>query len=1371
MKKILGLDLGTSSIGWAVVNQAENKNEKSSIVKLGVRVNPLTVDEKGNFEAGKSITTTADRTLKRGMRRNLQRYKQRRDNLISIFKAESWITDNTILSEDGKHTTFETLRLRAKAAKEEVTLEQFARILLMINKKRGYKSNRKAQGKEEDGELIDGMAIARKLYKEHLTPGEYTYQLLQTGKRFIPSFYPSDLAQEFNAVWNLQKQFYPEILTDEIKRKIENKGKKDSEKLFYDTYRITTAEVKDKSERLITLYRWRAQASHGKLEIEQVVAVLASIKGAIAGSSGYLGQISDHSKELFFNKMTVGEYLMKQVSENPHFRTKNIVFYRQDYLDEFETLWETQKKFHPELTDKLKKEIRDVVIFYQRKLKSQKGLIAFCEFEGKKIKVRVNGKEKTVMTGPRVCPKSSPLFQESKIWQAINNLEITSKHNLGGLFRENKPVVSPEQKQKLHDELSVNKTLKTTAIFKVLGIKAKDYSINYSEMSGNSTQATLMAAYKKILEWSGHDVDNFDKLNANEKMNFIEQVFTALGAKTDFLRCDEEDIERSPMFRLWHLLYSYEGDSSATGTDGLVRHIMELTGLSREYAIAIAQVNFASDYGSLSSKAIKKILPFLRNGLRYSEACETAGYKHSKSSLTKEEIESKVLEKHLDVLPKNSLRNPVVEKILNQMVHVVNGAMTLFGPFDEVHIELARELKQSKQQREKATRRLNERTRESKDIAEILKGEPFFKPHPTRNDIIRYRLYKELEPNGFKTLYTNTYISKDMLFSRDFDIEHIIPQAKLFDDSFTNKTIETRAANIEKSDKTAYDYVLGKYGKENISAYMERVENVFGNTNPGKAKKLKTTEEDIPGDFLNRDLSDSQYIARKAKKMLENISPVVISTTGSITARLREDWQLIDVMKELNWDKYDRVDMTEKYRNEEGHEVKRIKDWTKRNDHRHHAMDALTIALTRLSHIQFLNNLNARGQGRMPGSVYGILKKELTENGKFKAPIPLSEFREEAKRHLEAILVSIKAKNKVATSNANKVKGSKKVQIALTPRDQLHNETVYGKRRRYETKKEKVGSGFTESKILTVANRAYREALLRRLQEFGDPKKAFTGKNSLEKNPLFINSDKTKVVPTRVKTVEMEEYYTIRKEINNDLKIDKVVDTKIRDILTRRIAKYGDANKAFANLADNPIWFNKDAGITIKRVTVKGVNVATPLHKKRNKDGVLYKNNEGEHIPTDYVSTSNNHHIAIFEDADGNLQEHVVSFYEAMTSMNSDLPVIDKHYNQHLGWKFLFTMKQNEYFVVPDIEHGFNPIDYDLQDPHNYPIISKHLFRVQKLATKDYFFRHHLETTVAYSSPILKKLTWLRVNTVNGLRGFIKVRVNHNGEIDYVGEY
>ena len=93
MRKILGLDLGTTSIGWAFVNEAENDGEESSILKIGVRVNPLSTDEQTDFEKGKSISLNADRTLKRGARRNLQRYKQRRENLIKELKTIGFIDE------------------------------------------------------------------------------------------------------------------------------------------------------------------------------------------------------------------------------------------------------------------------------------------------------------------------------------------------------------------------------------------------------------------------------------------------------------------------------------------------------------------------------------------------------------------------------------------------------------------------------------------------------------------------------------------------------------------------------------------------------------------------------------------------------------------------------------------------------------------------------------------------------------------------------------------------------------------------------------------------------------------------------------------------------------------------------------------------------------------------------------------------------------------------------------------------------------------------------------------------------------------------------------------------------------------------------
>lgn len=485
----------------------------------------------------------------------------------------------------------------------------------------------------------------------------------------------------------------------------------------------------------------------------------------------------------------------------------------------------------------------------------------------------------------------------------------------------------------------------------------------------------------------------------------------------------------------------------------------------------------------------------------------------------------------------------------------------------------------------------------------------------------------------------------------------------------------------------------------------------------------------------------------------------------------------------------------------DGRRIRKIKDWTKRNDHRHHAMDALTIAFTKRSYIQYLNYLNARLQKdcgdeaiinldeyvledlnnvektQIAAVVRAIERSQLYRDGgklRFCPPMPLDEFRAEAKRHLEAALVSIKAKNKVVTRNTNITQkaGGTNRKVQLTPRGQLHNETVYGKTKQYSLAEEKVGSSFTLEKIATVAKKAYREALLARLEEFGgDPKKAFCGKNSLDKNPVWLNPAHSASVPVRVGVVGMTETYTVRKEISKDLKLDKVVDAGIRSILKARLEEYGgDAAKAFSNLDENPIWLNKEKGITIKRVTIFGVSNATALHDRHDNVGDVILDGDECRMPSDYVSLSNNHHIAIYVDSDGNYQEKVVSFFEATARATDGVPIVDRNFKKDEGWSFLFSMKRNEYFVFPNPQTGFDPNEVDLMNPDNYSRISPNLFRVQKLATMYYVFRHHLETTVEENNS-LKGVTWKRITSFEKLRGVVKVRVNHLGEIVAVGEY
>ncbi|MBO6222153.1 MAG: type II CRISPR RNA-guided endonuclease Cas9 [Bacteroidales bacterium] len=1378
MKKVLGLDLGTTSIGWALVNQAENESEKSSIIKAGVRVNPLTVDEKGSFEQGKDITTNAGRRQKRSMRRNLKRYELRRDSLKNLLVELGWIPDKTSsLAEKGKGSTHETYRIRAKAATEKISLEELSKVLLMINKKRGYKSNRKTDT-ENEGTAIDNRDIAKILFERNMTPGEYGFELLNSGKKYVPEFYKSDLEKELDTVWNYQKEFYPEFLTDDFRKQIAGRGRNDISKLFLAKHGIYTADNKGK-ERKFQSFRWRKVALTEKLEKEVLAYVICDICGNIKNSSGYLGEISDRSKELYFNQKTVGQWLYENMCQDPHFSTRNIVFYRQDYIDEFNTIWNTQAKFHNELSEDLKRKIEKEIIFYQRRLKSQKGLINLCELENKEITLRINGCEKKVIRGPRVAPKASLVFQEFKMWQNINNILLVNK--LDGEERS----LDQEEKDKLALELRVKGKMPAKEALKVLfGKDSKYYETNYRDIQGNETFSAFVSLFLKAIGSIDDSEYDTKKLSADYIMDILNIKFKEFGFNQQLLNIDYllpvKDFEQQPLFRLWHLVYSYEGDNSRTGDESLISKISEITGFPESLSRTVSGIKFTNDYGSLSLKAMMKILPYMMEGNMYDVACVYAGYNHSKRSLTKEQIENKQLIDKLDVLPKNSLRNPVVEKILNQMVNTVNTISENYGKPDEIHIEFARELKQNKQQRELAYSSNLEKEKKNAEYANILK-ERFGIKNVTKNDILRYKLYKELESNGYKALYSNKKIQEEEIFSNHIDIEHIIPQALLFDDSFSNKTLEFKDVNIAKGRRTARDFVEAEYGKDGLEQYERRVKDLYssGKISKTKMNKLLMKQSDIPEDFVSRDLNDSRYIAVQAREMLESYVKTVVPTNGSITARLREDWQLVDVMKELNMPKYRAAGLTH-IEERHGQRIEVIDEWTKRKDHRHHEMDALTIAFTKPSHIKYLNDLNQIVSGSE--SISSEEASAIIKNSKGKKilapPMPLDELRTSFKQELESTLVSIKAKNKVVTKNINKSKKKNGYNqtVELTPRGQLHMETVYGKRSVYETYEEKVGGTLTKDKIAFVSNLKEREALLQRLAEFdGDPKKAFTGKNSVEKNPIWLDESHTGKIGIKVKCTKIQSAFAIRKEITPDLNVDKVMDRGCRKVLLDRLKEFdNDARKAFSNLDRNPIWLNKEKGIRLKRVTILENIPGVALHDKKDNNGNLILDSEGNSQGSDYVNLRNNHHIAIYKDAAGEYQEKVVTFLEALERITQGLKPVDRDYKKNEGWTFLFSMKINEMFVFPRKDKEghttFNPEDLDLTDKANYCKISPNLYRVQKLSPKDYCFRHHLETGIEDTKQ-LQGITWKRITSLSNLEGAVKVRINHIGEIVQVGEY
>src|SRR5690606_3021269 len=339
-----------------------------------------------------------------------------------------------------------------------------------------------------------------------------------------------------------------------------------------------------------------------------------------------------------------------------------------------------------------------------------------------------------------------------------------------------------DTKKQLFEELNIKGNLSSARVLEFLGKKPSEWELNYSQLEGNRTNQALYNAYLKILEVEGYneellklsgkdDIDVADlKTPAAEIKEMVRSVFSLLGIDTGILdfnaELEKQEFLKQKSYQLWHLLYSAEDDDKKYSDEdmltyghehiGLKKVLCERFGFKPEHAKILVNINFKDDYGSLSAKAIRKIFPYIKES-KFSTACELAGYRHSKNSLTREEIASRPLKERLELLPKNSLRNPVVEKILNQMINLVNALLDKnrkSNPdfrFDEIRIELSRELKKSASERKEMTSNINKAKTENEKIAEKIKKD-FGILNPTRNDIIRFKLYEELAFNGYKDL-------------------------------------------------------------------------------------------------------------------------------------------------------------------------------------------------------------------------------------------------------------------------------------------------------------------------------------------------------------------------------------------------------------------------------------------------------------------------------------------------------------------------------------------------------------------------------------------------------------------------------------------
>ncbi len=1042
--------------------------------------------------------------------------------------------------------------------------------------------------------------------------------------------------------------------------------------------------------------RKRAATAGGRLTLPELGRVLCHINqkrgyrhvksdaAAIVGDEGekkkdsnsaYLAGIRANDEKLQDEHKTVGQYFAEQLrqsqSESPtggiSYRIKDQIFSRQRYIDEYDQIMAAQRVHYPDiLTDAFIRMLRDEVIFMQRPLKSCKHLVSLCEFEKQEKVMRVqqdDGKggrqlvERKVKFGPKVAPKSSPLFQLCRIYEAVNNIRLTRPD---GSPRD----ITPEERAKIVAHLQSSASLSFAALKKLLKEKAliADQLTTKSGLKGNSTRVALAAALQPYPQY--HHLLNME---LETRMMTVQLTDEETGEVTErVVAVVTDSYVRQPLYRLWHILYSIEE------RDAMRRALITQLGMKEEdldggLLDQLYRLDFVKPgYGNKSAKFICKLLPQLQQGLGYSEACAAVGYRHSNSP-TSEEITERTLLEKIPLLQRNELRQPLVEKILNQMINLVNALKAEYG-VDEVRVELARELKMSREERERMTRQNDKRKEANDEVAEKIQKCGLF---PTKSRIRKYRLWEEA---GRQCLYCGRSIEEEQcLNGDDMEVEHIIPKSVLYDDSYGNKTCACRRCNKEKGNRTALEYIRAK-GWE--AEYMERINGLLDKKtiSYSKHQRLRWLKEDIPSDFLERQLRLTQYISRQAMAILQQGIRRVSASEGGVTARLRSLWGYDDILHTLNLDRYDSMGETERVSREgETTEKLRIKDWSKRKDHRHHAIDALVVASTRQGYIQRLNRVSSESEREaMSGEIemqkvtktdkLSLLERWLTQR-------PHLSVRAVSDKVAE-ILISYRPGRRVVTRGRNiyrkKTADGREVSCVqrgvLVPRGELMEASLYGR-------------------IISQG----RERIVKRY-------------------PL------------------------------HDLK-GEVVDPRLRELITTYNQELKSREKG---APIPPLCLDKDKRQEVRSVRCyvdkPSVSSAIPIRFDERGTAITFVQSGNNHHLAVYRTPQGvlEESIVSFWDAvdrarygiplvithPREVMEQVLQRGDIPESVLKSLPPSD--------WMFVESLQQDEMVAI-----GLS--DEELQsaiEAQDYRKLSEHLYRVQSLSSKYYVFRYHLETSV-----------------------------------------
>lgn len=1378
MKKILGLDLGTNSIGWAVVNaETELRNDETTYLKplgissAGSRIIPMDEGTLGDFDKGNTKSQTADRTNFRMARRIHERNLLRRERLLRVLKLMNFLpahyaekvddygkfTDysepklawrkgidgkfeflfkdsfNEMLADfaqnqpqlvaDGKKVPYDwtIYYLRKKALTQRLTKEELAWILLQFNQKRGYYQLR---GEEEENpdKLVEFLAqkVVRVEATDEKKGDDVWYNVyLENGMVYrrtsrVPLDWEGKI-KEFIVTTDLEKDGTPKKDKDgNIKRSF-RAPKEDDWTLLK---KKTEFDI-DNSHKTIGCYIYDALLANPNQKI--IGKLVRTVERKYYKDE--LKQILEVQKALIPKLLDEALYkaCIEELYPNNEAHRNNIA--KPDFTNLF---------------------VNDI-LFYQRPLKSKQSLISDCPYESHFDK---DGNEHPI----KCIAKSNPLFQEFRLWQFVQNLRIFQREcvvNDGKLDLLGNPSAGRLQTDvDVTDELLKNED---------------DYVKLFDWLNERASikQDTLLSSYFKFKKAKGQDRYPYRWNYVEDKEYPCNKTHASILSKLD--KNEKEFLSRELEKKIWHLLYSvttkaeidavFSDDKkdkqnqhkNGTTTNGIYKTLLE-AGFSMETISKLKKIKFEeTDHGSYSEKAIKKLLPLMRMGKYWSAdaidartkgrigkiitgeydeniinrvrekafdlteenhfrglpvwlACYIVYDRHSEAKEIEKWEKPEDIDAYLKYFKQHSLRNPIVEQVITETLRTVRDIWKQEGRIDEIHVELGREMKNPADKRKKMTERILENENTNLRIKAMLMefmnpemGIENVRPYspsqqdilriyeenaldnltkddneydfvskisktaqPTKSDIIRYKCWLEQK---YRSPYTGEMIPLAKLFTSAYEIEHIIPQSRYFDDSFSNKVICEAEVNKLKDRQLGFEFIKNHKGEKvqisqgktveifSVEAYEKFVKDHYANN---RTKMRKLLMEDIPDDFIERQLNDSRYISKVVKGLLSNIvreklengeyehdavSKNLISCNGSITDRLKKDWGMNDVWNSIILPRFQRLnDLTGKdvftTISVEGHLIPQMplelqKGFNKKRiDHRHHAMDAIVIACTTRDHVNLLNNEAAHSKKHDKSYRYDLQSKlrRKDEEGHYKEFLkPWNTFTADAKQALENIIVSFKQNLRVINKTTNYYQhydgDGKKVLVkqekgdSWAIRKSMHKDTGWGEVNLRFTKEASLNEALKNPKA--IVNKEFKNKLIELLEEGRDAKyiKKYVEDNkdvwadiNIKKIKVYYFTKETKdrYFATRFLS-DLVGYMSGIKEYEKALdKIKSITDTGIQKILITHLqAKDNNPEHAFS--ADGIDEMNRNI------VELNGGKPHKPIYKvRRYENGSKY---------------------------------------------------------------------------------------------------------------------------------------------------------------------